>query len=270
MPSKLSVSAAEAFQLCQRLYYYRYVVRREPKAKAPELMFGSAWHSRREGKTDNHGLQGIDLVKLEVLNAAYEKHWALEPLDILVHEEEFELPSFDGTRLDPDLLIVGRTDGRCKSSLVEFKTTSSYIDVGSYYWERVLDDLQIAVYMGAAWHQGHEFSEIIYDVARKPMIKRKPKETLDEFKARLVGSIEDDPGAYFVRRRIDLDSDRVAEAWRDLHTVGRQCQAGTDINEYPKTRRSCYAYNRPCSYLPVCRGQANIDNDDIYQVRSHR
>lgn len=267
MPLKLSVSGADTWQTCNRKYYYAYQARRIPKDKAPELTFGSAWHSFRDGTNDTHGLTGVELLKLRVLNEAYIKHWKDEPLDIVACEEEFALPGFNGDGLDPDLLVCGRIDGRERNRLVEYKTTSSYIDAGSMYWERILDDRQIQTYLGALWSQGHTFNDVLYDVARKPMIKRKTKETLEDFGKRLQDTIALDPEGYFQRRVFTFTEDQVSDTWRDLHVIGQQIPHDDDMKHYPKAPRSCHAYGRPCEYLGVCRGAESIDDDNLFTAK---
>lgn len=267
---KLSVSAADTWQACNRKYYFKYELNREPKAKAAELTFGSAWHSHRDGTNDLHGLDGIERVKLKVLNAAYLEHYKNEPLEILAFEEEFELPSFNGDSLDPSLLVCGRIDARNAVGLIEYKTTSSYIDASSMYWERVLDDRQIQTYLGAMWSMGHTYNDVLYDVARKPMIKRKAKETLEDFEARLKDTIAEDPSAYFQRRVFTFTEEQVSETWRDLHSIYRQIPESGLKTDYPRAPRSCHAFNRPCEFLDVCRGVASVDDDNLYKIRKAR
>jgi hypothetical protein len=264
---KLSVSSADCWQACPRKFYFRYQMRREPCDEAAELVFGKAWHSFRDGQPNTRSLEGAELLKLRVMNECYVKHWKDRPLDILAYEEEFSLPAFDGNRLDPDIHVHGRIDARNASCLIEYKTTSSYIDAGSVYWERVLDDRQIQTYLGALWSAGHTYNEVLYDVARKPMIKRKAKESLEDYGKRLHETIEADPGAYFQRRTFTFTEEQVADTWRDLYTVATQIPGTPEKADYPKAPRSCWAYGRACEYLDVCRGNESIDNDRLFRIR---
>lgn len=265
MPVKLSVSGADTWQTCNRKYYYKYELRREPKAKSPELVFGSAWHSLRDGSNDCQGLEGAELVKLRVLNRCYQTHYAEQPLELSAREEEFELPSFNGIGLDIDILVCGRIDGRGPSCLVEYKTTSSYIDPGSMYWERILDDRQIQVYLGAMWSLGHTYNDVLYDVARKPTIKRKTKESLEDFEKRLTEVIMSEPDAYFQRRTFTFTEQQVADTWQDMHSVACQIPGIDEVKLYPKSPKSCYAYGRACEYLATCRGANPITDNDLYK-----
>lgn len=269
MPFKLSVSAANCWQNCNREFYFKYVLKRESKDVAPELKFGKAWHSFREGKTETFGLTGAELVKLRVLDECYRKHWKDDPLDVIAVEEEFALPGFDGNGLAPDLLVCGRIDGRGASRLVEYKTTSSYLDPSSLYWERVLDDRQIQTYLGAMWSQGHTFNDVLYDVARKPGLKRKAKETLEMYGDRIREAITEDPDAYFQRRTFTFTEEQVAETWTDLYSIYKQIPETTTKLDFPRAPKSCHGYGRACSYLDVCRGAALISDDRLFQVRKH-
>lgn len=264
------MSGAQTWQLCNRKYYFQYEKLREPRGKSMELRFGSAWHALRDGKPPEE-LPELEQVRLTVLNECYGWYWSDSPLEVVAREEEFAVEGFDGTDLDENLLVIGRIDGRTATSLVEYKTTSTAdITPGSLYWERVLDDMQIHTYMGAMWHMGRKFTHVTYDVARKPLIKRRASEEMDAYGDRLRGMIMESPENYFQRRDIELSLEDVASAWEDIHTIAYQIPGGGEhavLKDYPRNRKSCYAYNRPCEYLPVCRGETTIGDNNLYQVR---
>lgn len=55
--------------------------------------------------------------------------------------------------------------------VIEHKTTSKEIGIGSPYWRRLELDAQVSKYIGGARALGHEPDHVLYDVIRKPRIR---------------------------------------------------------------------------------------------------
>ncbi len=85
----------------------------------------------------------------------------------------------DANKVVPGWLLVGRKDalvefpreGRVK--VVEHKHTSSDITPGSDYWVRLSVDTQSSIYVEAAQRIGYKIDTVLYDVSKKPDIRRK-------------------------------------------------------------------------------------------------
>lgn len=79
----------------------------------------------------------------------------------------------------PGWMLVGRKDalaffpreGRAK--VVEHKHTSADITTGSDYWARLAIDTQSSIYVEAAQRVGFDIDTVLYDVSKKPDIRRK-------------------------------------------------------------------------------------------------
>lgn len=261
--SKLSVSGADCYQSCPRRYYYRYELRRVPLDETEDQRFGKAWHSYREGKVPEYTNP-----RLEALNYCYRQYWADQPVDILAHEYEFEVPAFDGVDLTQDLLIVGRLDGIGRH-LYEYKTTSSDISPGSQWWERKLLDRQTHVYMGALWALGYDkIRDVTFDVARKPVHKQKSKESPEDFQQRLVEIIMENPDSYFQRQTFSLSVEQVEDAFIDMYWTWRQIPIGDMMPLFPKNPQSCLNGRFKCDYHGVCLKDDDINNDQLFKLRT--
>jgi hypothetical protein len=179
---------------------------------------------------------------------------------------------------------------------VEHKTTTSAIDPGSAYWTRLDNNLQASIYYVVAGDAGRPIKHILWDVIKAPRLERMlatpverrefyvkppkgkaagdPKpgtrlvdETADEFAVRVMDQILTDPGSYFQRQAIYRSDDEVARVRADIWMTGQAMLHAERTGAYPRNLDSCQKYGRPCPYLPVCTGQADIDDDRVYTIR---
>ena len=81
---------------------------------------------------------------------------------------------------------LGRTLAHGEETMVEAKTTSYGIDPDSDYWLRLRYNMQLLQYVDAARKCGHDVSNVIYDVVRKPMISPKEIAELDSLSRKIV------------------------------------------------------------------------------------
>jgi hypothetical protein len=126
--------------------------------------------------------EGIDLDNYScstlaaMLAGYYDTYGKTETVGKLHPEIEFEFELVD------DFIARGKIDGLGslkdnRSVLVESKTTSDSVSPASEYWMRLRFNMQVFQYVDAARMLGWDIAEVIYDVARKPMIK--PSKTYD-------------------------------------------------------------------------------------------
>jgi hypothetical protein len=135
--------------------------------------------------------EGVDLdlyeiATLSALLAAYYDYWGKrEKMGKLHPEVQF------ARALCGEFTIEGKMDGlgsmkNRRSVLIEAKTTSDRLDKDSLYWLRLTFNVQVLNYVVEAWELGWDVSEVYYDVTRKPGIKPKTVNDLDENKLKIV------------------------------------------------------------------------------------
>ena len=115
---------------------------------------------------------------------------------------------------------AGVIDGLAQNSagefiLVEYKTTSQSVDPSSDYWSRLRSNLQVNMYVDACREHGIEVSKVIYDVTKKPSIRPRQEETLEDFALRLREDCASRSDFYFARRQVSVLSDDI-ERFRTL------------------------------------------------------
>lgn len=211
----VTVSEMRTMRRCPRERHITYGLGYRPIKDAETLWFGTLFHKGLEAwwlavvvgsdrlaaalgavavATAGQDVDPFALVKAEELLRGYHCCWESEPLDVIAVEEQFRAPI-----VNPDTGAVSRTfelggkvdvivrrqsDGAV--FLVEHKTSSEDIGLGSVYWERLRLDSQISVYFEGARQLGHEVAGCIYDVIKKPGIRPSAVPLTDEGGVKIV------------------------------------------------------------------------------------
>lgn len=274
---RLSKTALETYARCPRLYKYQYVDNKTTKFPNDILTFGTEFHNGLEHFWSGRKLYGVheDLfedpdqaILCQELLRAYTNNYSLDEVQVLCLEEKFEIPTAISTRVaifDAIVKYRGRT------LLVESKTTRSYIDSNSWYWNKLDLDVQIGYYVWFAKEKGYEIDGVLYDVSRVPKMKKGkigrrkyPEETTAEFRDRVREELTDLPQDYFVRKLINPDVDEV------MHQVNqweRMMSASHDLDIFPKNHNSCGMYGKTCEFKPVCVGRTDVNDTKLYTIR---
>lgn len=329
-PIRISVSAVQTWQLCNRKYYYNYMAERVRLGESNRPMhFGSAFHEAQavwwsrhsdeneaerliaarhkwEDEAGKYGLSADDKLLGNVLLTGYSVRWSDYGLLFQgqpIVEQKVELPLLDPNgNPDPDFVFVLVMDVRTfdetgRTVIIEHKTTGSKIDEGAAYWSRIQNNIQANSYYMAAEDNGHDVAYVLWDVIRAPELTRRsatpiekrefylrdgkygkkgdPKpgtyltaETHGEFIERLTNLVLSDPRAFFAREQLTPSESEIHQTRADLWGVGQQIKQACDTGSFPRNRKSCMAFNKPCPYLPVCNDEADIDDPRLYTIKT--
>lgn len=199
----LTNSAAKAFRSCQRLYQIRYMLGYKAKREAENLYFGTAIHAALEVWWTTKDLEkalaaikcsdAFTQVKAEELIRGYHCMWSGAELIAMAVESEFAAPLVNPTtkRESQTWRMGGKLDGLVIDSdgltwILEHKTSSEDIGVGSDYWKRLQMDSQISTYYVGARALGAEPAGCLYDVIKKPSFRPGNVALLDEGGKKIV------------------------------------------------------------------------------------
>lgn len=258
-------------------------------SQALDLARSMMAHAATEAET----FDAVAAVKADLLIEAYDLRWGptMDEWEVLGVELEFRAPVADGVddagKLD--LLLRKRADGTVW--IGEHKTSGADLSPGSTYWQRLRMDSQVSMYFRGARTIGYQPMGCLYDVIVKPDLRplkatpehlrkftkagalyanqRAEDETMEEFRARMAEAIAADPGAYFARAEVvrleheleAFDADK-AEATASI----RQAQL---LGLKARSVDACFKFNRPCEFLGVCDGTADINDPNLF-TRSER
>jgi hypothetical protein len=278
----LTASRMNTLLACPRKHYFRYEIGLVPETNAPALRFGSAFHAAMEarwrGMTYEDALKcalgnaerftELDAATLSGLLAGYYAYYrgGREPVRQVEPETQFRIPlersrSFESAgKIDGIGLLA---DGR--ACLLEHKTSGEDISPASDYWMRLRFNPQIYQYVHAARSLGHDVSTIIYDVTRKPSIRQRQNESVEEYASRLAADTQERPEFYFARREVPVLEDDLAQFMEQRLNIGRMIlhfRASAKKRTPPERAwpRNCGGMTcRACDYSGFCLSNVSVD-----------
>lgn len=295
MSDLMTASRARSARACMRHHEYRYERGMRPVTDDAALRFGTLIHLGLEAwmlaKADRAAAafaavqvesDPFERAKAEALLLGYDARWGDEPLDVLEVEGSFRLPLLGSWDLGGkrDGIVRDRRTGRV--FVIEHKTTTEAIEPGSDYWRRLRLDSQVSIYIASAREQGFDVDACLYDVIGKPRLRplkatppdqvkrrkdgepyagqRLADETPDEYRARLIEAIEEDPAAYYQRLEVPRFPEELAETRSDLAQLTGQIMGYRLAGRWPRNPDACHRYGRFCEYHAVCCGEASLDD----------
>lgn len=217
----------------------------------------------------------------------YVARYPEEEFEILAVEHEFscEIRNPDTDATSRAFSLAGKVDGivlrRDGKYLLEHKTASH---VDAQYLDKLWTDTQIHLYSLALRGLGYDIRGIIYSVLLKTRLqqrqgetesefeerrlalaaknktgkssaKRQEPETDEEFQGRLA-AWHADPGAYH-REVLLVDQMRLRMVAEEMWDITRQMLYARCRNRYLCNTSFCFAWQRPCGYLPLCQSGGN-------------
>jgi hypothetical protein len=269
----LSHSRLQAFRRCAVEERFHYILERESRAEKPDaLSKGSIVDAAIAA---HHMGQPVDLSEatpdVRALIRGYIAYYGPHSEDPVFACEATHVPwslEFEGHTLVGEFDAIGTRKDSGARVILENKTCSEDIGIGSSYWQRVgLTDAQISTYLqtGAA-------EEVLYNVLRKPALrrleansKRKEPESDEDFEARCLADTAERPEYYFARARIVRLPHEAEAHMRDLRgTVHLMVAAHALGEDTPRSTGACFSFRRPCQFYSVCGLGADIHDDELF------
>ena len=214
-----------------------------------------------EKRTDTVNDQGYELLEynramaeaqLPTYFARYSKDFTHRKWVLL--ETEFNIPI--KTRDGIIIPFRGKIDAGFEQdkyfSLFETKT-KSIIDTEALM-DQLHFDFQTTSYIYAAWKLGHPLArKVLYNVIRRPGLRKRKTETIDAFMERVRKDIIIRKEFYFMRWEIAItqtDIDKFMEEFEDIVTEFHRWYVGK-LPNYRNTG-SCQTKYGACQYVGVC------------------
>lgn len=288
-----------------RMHQLQYEQGYRPVQTAETLRFGTLMHGAlevwwRDGQNLDAALATMrdadpfDHATARALMTGYHHRWKAEEFEVLAVEREFEteLVNPETGASSRTWRLAGKMDAIVRDRagrvlIVEHKTTSEPIGAGSEYWQRLKLDGQISTYYTGARSLGYDVAGCLYDVIGKPGIRplkatppdarkytksgelyakqRLNDETPEEYEARVLEDIASDPDGYFQRGQVVRLEAEMDDAMFDLVQLGRTIHEYRRAGRAPRNVDACKQYGRSCAYLPVCTGEASLEDPTRYR-----
>lgn len=262
----LSKSGIGTFFECPLKFYYSRVLDVEPTAEAEGRMqhLGKVWGSildyhwtRQEIPWSTLDVNEYDREILKAIYRGYLRAWSHEPMpDHVDPEVEFDIPEY-GIRGRFDKLV--HTPGQV--TIIEHKLTTTDFRFRTHFTDKVAYDWQVGLYQLAAKHMfpGQKVS-LVYDVARMPGNRPRRGEDPEVFGSRIGAQLD------YHLQTVQWSEDQFDRLRSDLSDIHRSLAVCQRENLWPRSR-DCHRWGRTCEYYDVCHGDAQIDDERLYNIR---
>lgn len=247
---RISYSQLRTYKECRRLYELSYVEGLKYNKPIETLETGASYHGKIE-QIYNTGDFERTGDKTDAMAVAYKKY-IYPRFKVLATEQWFEYPLGNHT-------LIGRVDAIAEDNkLVEHKTTSG--NVGDEYLYNLQWDEQVPIYMIT-----HGVTEMHYTVIKKPTIRQKQNESLEEYIERCAAWYDED-----TQNKIGLFN--ITRTLEELEEYKKQLIITLDEIENNKlffrNPSHCSCWGRRCEYSQICLNyNPNIDYIDFTKFK---
>ena len=135
--------------------------------------------------------------------------------------------------------------------------------------QKVALDRQISLEAYALWRvTGKEVRVVNYRHTRKPSIKLKKDESVEDYIARVDADYLERPEFYFHQEATFRSAGDLLEMEEELWEWAEQLRGEKSRGVFPKNTGSCKGNRGNCLFLPLCSGDP--DAEHLYQVKAPR
>lgn len=206
----------------------------------------------------------------EAIIPAYYQHWKtdLEGYEWISLEKKFSVPYFVAARLGiarPFIPVRGKRDGDFRQGkelwLFETKTKARIDDEAIV--EKLPYDLQVMLYL---WSMKQDYGEypkgVVYNLIRRPQLRKRQTESLQDFCKRVQDDIAARPEFYFVRYLVSIREEEL-DLWElQFDMMMRQLINWWEGGFHYKVSSACNGRMGVCDLLPIC---SRNDTSSHYQ-----
>ena len=268
---EISNNSISIFRSCQKKYYWNYIKGYAPFKKSNALSLGSIFHSAfnmfYNGCTDEEIVKFItdtcnDLIAqapadqeedFVIMKYTLLGMWMYYPKDLSLFSDikpeiTVRLKFIYGTRiiLKADGLVTN-ADGRIW--IREVKTSGLPF---SQFERRCQLSHQASLYTYALKKLGYPVDGVMFDYIKKPGLRKSMKENKDQFGYRIMMDYKARPDFYYQRHFAYLSNEKLELFEKDLKATTKDIKRRCRDGEWSRDTDSCWKYNSPCPYLPIC------------------
>jgi hypothetical protein len=131
-----------------------------------------------------------------------------------------------------------------------------------YRIEKILHDLQHSAYYYTfhKLHKDHRIFKILYHIIRKPSIRQKKAETLQEYTIRLAKWYEDDAGEdkRFYSEQLEEPKLRELDVYNTLNHVADAISRCKDVDDFWQNFDMCSDKYGKCQFFQICHRESDV------------
>lgn len=250
-----SHSRINCFKQCPMLFKYKYIDKLVPLgADTKPLSMGKAFHVGIENCSSDAALEYMEkdeyfmsqesendkVIVLAMVDAFLKKFpeakkWEHEKYltGKMIKDDDFQL-YIDGLEKHKDGYYI-----------IELKSTSK---VDETYINKLDFNDQISRYYYIAEQNGLKILGIKYYVVKKPLLRQKQNESVEQFRQRLVDRIMEDDSIFYteIKRTPEQIEDCIKDTIYDMQVI-------ENTTRFTKNLTACSCYGN-CPYIDLCRG----------------
>jgi hypothetical protein len=297
----LTNSARNTYLNCNRKYQYSYVYGLAPRKPSVPFLVGGLFHDEldkmyTDGEFDEtaarnriakacekasnyEGLTPDDSDKIWMQQAiamgavkGYAKRYLeqdLEKWEVIAAEGDFSVPIGDGWfyKGKTDLIVrerkVNKMLGRRRNLLVEHKTAGR---LDAAYVAKLPLDSQILGYAWAKGQEGVKLDGVIYNVTKKPQIRLRQNETMNQFYKRVEEEYILNPVSYFYRETLVFSPQDIKRFAGDLKDFTKDIERSQAANKFSVNTSHCTAMG-VCPFMKLCLEGVNKTTLMHYRIK---
>ena len=277
---EISHSSTSIARGCWQKYYWHYIEGLKPKRTSNAMQLGSVIHEAFEGfyaglddstvmdgiraKYDNLIGETQDMGEQELLaldSYTAQGMWGSYPhkdrsvFDSIECEKEFSitLPNLRKVR------FVGRVDGLVKIDglwwVREMKTTGLS---PRQFIGRCNTSMQASGYVYAMRKMGYPVQGVIYDVIKRPLLRKRQNERVEDFGKRIVIDYQEDAKKPQQERKAYVQHTEYRPQYMIDQWVDSQVKLTSEIryrrrkNDWFRNADQCWNFNSLCPYSKLC------------------
>lgn len=279
---KLTQTAMSTYMDCPFKFKVRYIDRLVPVVEKTSLFIGRLFHLYREAGWDAVEEEFATFMPSDQDEADQKEiTWAIlqgmasiapdEPEVMREFEWDNELPNPDTSGKSLSFRMGGKADGLKKLdvnitgndyALIEEKTRGSAIRESDIQKLSVDFQVQNAIVNIEACTD-YKIREVWYRYFRKPSIRQKQNETLDQYCERVVEDYRERPDFYYHEERLIFPRPQLEAFKRNLWQLSKSILWTKNHDLWYRNPSHCSDWGG-CVYLPICRGE---DVTGLYKER---
>jgi hypothetical protein len=268
----LSHSSLNAQLACQQKFGYEYVDKIAPISKGAPQRMGAAFAKALELGDPEVGISEV-VGKANVLTQADEDRTRVEAITVgaaaKAYLAEYGQTNPDEREFAYRVRLRNPATGSYSRTFDLLGYADQLEDAGDY-WILIEDklvgaiqsvavrrlplDRQLALTCYGVWRAtGKPVGEVRYRFTRKPSIKQKQSESIDEFLDRLQADYVARPDFYLLQEVLPRSNDDLARTEAELWQWAAQRREADRQHIYPRNSSHCHDYGG-CAFLPLCVG----------------
>lgn len=291
----LTNSARTTFLNCRKKYEYSYVYGLAPRKPSIPFLVGGLFHdeldrmytngdfdegearlriskacakaSRQEGLTsdDSEKIFMQQAIAMGAVKGYANKYLEadLKLWEVVEAEGAFKIEMPGGWSYwgKTDLVIKEKKSGKIK--LVEHKTAGK---LDAAYVAKLPLDNQILGYAWAKLEQKVKLQGVIYNVTKKPQIRQRQNETLNDFYRRVENEYIERPEEYFYRESLQFSGDDIKRFSDELKKFLNEIDRCHDEDFFYQNTSHCTAMGM-CPFIKLCTDGTSKENLMLYRVK---